>query len=250
MAQPLLTLSIVSHQQARLVNDLLEDLAKFSQVNFEVIVTVNLPEEISSKWQEYHFPIRYIKNAAPRGFAENHNAAFIESEGFYFCVLNPDVRLTRDPFLDLIKDMTQENIGLVAPCVVNVANEVQDSARKFPNFSCLIKRRLFKQRLSDYQIQHNPIYPDWVAGMFMLFRREVFARLGGFDESYFLYCEDIDLCARLKQHGYLVLLDPNVKIIHNAQRDSHRKWKYFFWHVKSLLRYFYRYYSGFYKIRA
>jgi hypothetical protein len=82
-----------------------------------------------------------------------------------------------------------------------------------------------------------PFSPDWVAGMFMLFRNELFREIGGFDERYFLYYEDVDLCFRLRQHGYDVVLVPDARAAHFAQRQSHRNPRYLLWHVRSLVRF-------------
>jgi GT2 family glycosyltransferase len=85
--------------------------------------------------------------------------------------------------------------------------------------------------------QALPFSPDWIAGMFMLFRSELFREVGGFDERYFLYYEDVDLCFRLRQHGYEVILVPDARAVHFAQRQSHRNLRYLLWHVRSLVRF-------------
>ena len=77
------------------------------------------------------------------------------------------------------------------------------------------------------------LYPDWVGGMFMLFSREMFSAIRGFDERYFLYYEDVDLCARLTLRGYKVCLTPKSKVIHQAQRTSHRNLRYLRWHLSA-----------------
>jgi len=80
--------------------------------------------------------------------------------------------------------------------------------------------------------------PDWVGGMFMLFRSDLYKTLGGFDEGYFLYYEDIHLCARLRVAGMRVVLEPKAEIIHDAQRASHRDLRHAWWHATSILRFF------------
>ena len=82
------------------------------------------------------------------------------------------------------------------------------------------------------------LYPDWVAGMFMVLRSETFRAAGGFDEGYFLYYEDVDLCWRLQRSGLRAALLPTVRAIHDARRSSHRKLRYLLWHGKSMLRFF------------
>ena len=75
--------------------------------------------------------------------------------------------------------------------------------------------------------------------MFMVFRTGVFKELGGFDERYFLYYEDVDLCLRLRHAGYEVILLPQVSAIHDARRQSHRNLRYLVIHASSLLRFLY-----------
>ena len=80
-------------------------------------------------------------------------------------------------------------------------------------------------------------YPDWVAGMCMGFRQDVFRMLGGFDEAYFLYYEDVDLCSRVWLSGKKVCVQQQYQVIHQAQRESHRNLRYMKWHVSSILRF-------------
>jgi len=78
-----------------------------------------------------------------------------------------------------------------------------------------------------------------VAGMFMLIPTKIFQRIGGFDERYFLYYEDVDLCARLRVSGHVVRFCPNARVVHEARRQSHRSLRYLRWHITSMLRFFF-----------
>jgi GT2 family glycosyltransferase len=78
---------------------------------------------------------------------------------------------------------------------------------------------------------------EWVAGMFIGFRRDAYARVGGFDERYFLYYEDVDICRRLRSHGYKVVYDTTVSVIHEARRASRRDPRLMGIHAASALRY-------------
>src|SRR5690606_14674162 len=82
-----------------------------------------------------------------------------------------------------------------------------------------------------------PIPVDWAAGMFMLFRAEAFEAIGGFDEGFHLYYEDVDICTRLWIAGWKVMLHPGVQVVHDAQRTSHRNFRYMRWHVSRKARY-------------
>jgi N-acetylglucosaminyl-diphospho-decaprenol L-rhamnosyltransferase len=233
----MISISIVSHGQFELIKNLLDDLEKYCENTIEVLLTINISEDLPENFSYYHFPIILIKNSKPRGFGANHNTAFQKSTQPYFCVLNPDIRLTENPYPQLIEKLNNKNIGIVAPVIIDEKSQLQDSARKFLNFSGLFQR-IFYKKIS----QNNAINPDWVAGMFMLFRKEIYAEINGFDEGYYLYCEDMDICMRLREKSYQVYYDSAVKVIHLAQRHSHQNIRYFIWHIRSLLRYFWKYY--------
>jgi len=227
--------SIVSHGQGKIANLLLDDLdSRCSGLN--VVLTENIPEELPI--QDRQYPLLQIENPAPKGFAANQNQAFRHCDSGWFCVANPDIRLQADPFGRLKAAMGDPRVGLVAPLVVNPGGTIEDSARYFPTPFSLLRKALGK---GDGRFPIDPKRPsavDWTAGMFMLFRSEAFADVGGFDEGFFLYYEDVDICARLWKAGWKVILLPTVSVVHDARRASHTNPKYMRWHVSSMIRYF------------
>ena len=72
----------------------------------------------------------------------------------------------------------------------------------------------------------------------MLFQSAAFLELGGFDERYFLYYEDVDICARLRLAGHEIVVCPWVSVVHAARRESHQKLQYLAWHIASITRFF------------
>lgn len=236
---PTVSVSIVSHLQADLIGDLLADLDRCCRNSpLEVILTLNLPEILPFNSKDFFFTLLVHENTAPMGFAANHNQAFAMSSGKFFCVMNPDIRLNDDAFPPLLTCLQNKEMGAIAPLVVDGSGAVEDSARRFPTPLKILCKALGKCRGSDYVVKNETVFPDWVGGMFMLFRREVFAELGGFNEHYFLYYEDVDLCARLRLRSYEIAICPKAKVIHQAQRGSHKSLKYFRWHLTSMLRFF------------
>ena len=234
-----ISISIVSHLQSSLVKLLLSDIDSFcSNSNIEVILTLNFPEKISFTEQHYFFPIITIKNTMPLGFAANHNQAFARASGQYFCVMNPDIRLNNDPFQPLIACLQDSTIGVAAPLVLNENGQQEDSARCFPTPLKIMCKAFGGCKGSDYVVKKEVVFPDWIAGMFMLFPREVFERLSGFNQRYFLYYEDVDLCGRLALQGYKVALSPEAQVVHLARRESRRNAKYLKWHLVSMLKFF------------
>jgi hypothetical protein len=236
---PNCSISIVSHRQAQLVESLLADIQQYcANDSVEIILTINVEEPLQFDTSVYAFPVQVIRNQSPRGFGANHNAALRSATGDFFCVLNPDIRLTNNPLPALMTCACQVNIGLVAPCVVNKEGSREDSARKFPSVFEIVKK-VFGGKSVLHDGATQPISnPDWVAGMFMLFPKKVFQEIGGFDERFFLYYEDVDLCARLTLAGYRTLLCSTVSVVHDARRSSHKKLRYALVHFASMVRFF------------
>lgn len=235
----MITISIVSHGQGGLVGMALNDLAKFTgEISFEVILTKNIPEELPFSLADFSYPIRVVENSLLKGFGANHNAAFRFAQGDFFCVLNPDIRLTMNPFPTLLDLIHHSDVGVVAPRVVNNFGQREDSERRFPTPWELMKK-IAGGKSAVWSDAHPVSSPDWIAGMFMLFPRSVFEELHGFDERYFLYYEDVDLCARLALAGYKRLVCSDVTVVHDARRSSHGNLRYAAMHLKSIFRFFF-----------
>lgn len=142
---PVITLSIVSHGQAQLIRSLLADLSRLPQHNFEVVITINVPED-ESAYRGYPFSIFIIRNKTPKGFGENHNAAFLQTAANWFAVVNPDIRVHSLNMEVLLMPFENENVAAVAPIVLSKDGNVEDSARKFPTLLRLARRLLLKER--------------------------------------------------------------------------------------------------------
>ena len=235
----LVTVSLVSHGQFSLVLQVLSDLTRLCANDIaEAVLTINIDEAVSLPLDGPAFPVRVLRNIQPKGFGENHNAAFKLATGDFFCVLNPDIRLKDNPFPTLIKMAQQTGVGVVAPRIVNTSGLREDSARRFPTPSELLRKALGgkSEVVTDAP---DASVPDWIAGMFMLFPRSVFEELHGFDERYFLYYEDVDLCARLALAGYKRLVCSDVTVVHDARRSSHGNLRYAAMHLQSIFRFFF-----------
>ena len=222
-----------------LIDNLLHDINKHCRAtSLEFILTFNLDETPSITLDDVGFPVRIIRNTKPLGFAVNQNQAFAHATGQFFCVMNPDIRLNEDPFPALLSCLQNSSVGVVAPVVLGEEGEIEDSARYFPTPFKILCKAFGKCKGSDYVVKNEPIFPDWVGGMFMLFPSELFKQFNGFDQKFFLYYEDVDLCARLRLLGYEVVLCPAARVVHQARRSSHQNFKYLRWHLTSMLRFF------------
>ena len=234
----MITVSIVSHGQGSIVEDLLLDLIPYTEVS-KIILTNNIPENNLTVPEEISDRLLVIENKIPKGFGANHNSAFCHCDSPYYCVLNPDLRVANNPFPELISLLNEDNIFIVAPVMLNPDGEIEDSARKFPSLLGLPLKALgISDGRLNYHLDDGPLLAPWVAGMFMLFKSENYRMLNGFDEEYFLYYEDVDICARSWQLGKAVKLHPGLTIVHEARRASRKDPTYMRWHAASMARYF------------
>lgn len=240
-SQPIITLSIVSHGNKEKVGDLLASLQRReSDTNrFQLIITDNLKDELPALDPSPWASLQILRNERPMGFAENHNRAFEFASGEYYAILNPDLIFERPVFDGLKASLHAHAAGLIAPQIVDEGGGTQDSFRSLPSPFELIRRRLpgyhFQPPLpgSDRLIQ-----PDWIAAMFWLMPSNVYRSLGGMDERYRLYFEDVDFCTRARLRGYKIVVDPSFSVRHDAARSSRRNAYYLFLHTQSAFRFF------------
>lgn len=236
----MLTVSIVSHDQASLMSTCLEDLIACPEVR-RIFITGNLPGSLPVVPATLSRRVTLIENVRPCGFGANHNAAFRHCVTPFYCVLNPDIRLPNNPFPALLGAMEEQPAGLVGPAVLSSAGIIEDSVRHFPTLASLLAKGLSGRSGSyAYELGAKAFPADWVGGMCMLFRSDDFRAVGGFDEDFFLYYEDVDICARLWKAGRRVLACPQAWVIHDARRASRQNFRYMRWHVASLARYLWK----------
>ncbi len=218
-----------------MVERLVESLLECDEVT-QIIVTRNVPEVLLLPACDR---ITLLDNTLPKGFGENHNAAFERIKQPFFCPLNPDISLIDNPFRPLLAELRNTGGGIAAPLVLAPDGVVEDSVRRFPTVASLLHKIGGGQGGRYNPKLNDPIFcPDWVAGMFMLFRSEDYEKLGGFDPKFFLYYEDVDICARARKAGMGLIVCPSVAVIHDARRDSHRSLRHLRWHLASMGRYF------------
>jgi N-acetylglucosaminyl-diphospho-decaprenol L-rhamnosyltransferase len=223
-----------------MVVGLVETLLACDEIS-QIIVTRNISEPLDISDDDR---ITLLDNKLPKGFGANHNAAFRYCKQPFFCPLNPDIALQSNPFSVLLSELEKSKASIAAPLVVAPTGSVEDSVRHFPNMRSLA-RKVSGGTDGRYELKLNdPVFsPDWVAGMCMLFRSADYARLRGFDQGYFLYYEDVDICVRAWKVGLKVIVCPSVAVVHDARRDSHRSLRHLRWHLASMGRYFFKYWG-------
>lgn len=208
--------------------------------------------EDSMRYQFISPQIEYIFNGRNLGYGAGHNLAIekVIGKSDYHLILNPDVEF--DPVvLDRLHDYMQANtkVGLVMPKVFYKNGQLQHLCKKLPSPTDLIMRRfmpspiksLFKKKMEEYELKHkdyNSIMeiPN-LSGCFMFIRTQVFSQIGFFDERYFLYLEDTDLCRRINEN-YYTMYYPEVSIVHGYSKASYRSFKLMKLHLQSSIKYF------------
>ena len=231
----MLTASVVSHGHGQMVVRLVDDLLGCPEVS-RIVITQNIAENTVYP-TDSRLDVR--RNKAPRGYGANHNAALADATAPFVCVLNPDIRLQGNPFPALLRSFDDQSTALSAPKIIGPDGATEDSARRFPTVFSLAAKAFAKDD-GTYSDTTDVLHPDWLAGMFLLMRRETFAKVGGFDEGFYLYYEDVDLCWRLRRAGYQIVQDRTVMVTHDARRESRRSLRFARWHLTSMARYLFK----------
>lgn len=224
-----LVLSLVSHGHRELVQALLQDLARLCSMSVtRVVLTLNVPEPPpippAGGWP---FQLDVRMNQHPMGFGANHNRALEGASERFVGVLNPDVGLRgQDPFVEMVALAGELGVGCVYPQQVDRLGRLQAGERQLPTPWSLLLRRAWSRVETRV---------DWVNAACLVLPQHTWQTLGGFDESYFMYCEDVDLSLRLRLSGK-TLVCAQAKIEHVGQRASGRSLRHLSWHIRSLLR--------------
>jgi len=230
----------------------LDSLSKLSN-KFKVILKNNASND-SVKLKEYCLQnkIYYLDESYGLGFGGNNNYIFNYCQNSlsmtnndYFILINPDVVISDESIEKLIILMKEYMIDL---CGISLYKDeeftLRDfSIRKYPTFITFL-RSLMDSGASYKDIAENSKEPcidmEWAAGSFIAFRADVYASLKGFNENYFMYCEDIDICFRAKKQGFNLKYIPGIKAVHKAQHNNRRLLSaHFFWHLFSALKFLY-----------
>lgn len=226
-----LAVSLVSHGHGSDVALLLRQLAQWSAGSVtRVILTLNIPEPQlppAAPPQGWPFALDVVRNTEPLGFGANHNRALAGATERFVCILNPDVMLlpdSGDALAALCRTAQEPEAGIAYPIQVDDAGVEQDCRRELTTPLSLLQRRLLGRKQQR---------TDWVNAACIVLPTKIWQAVAGFDERFFMYCEDVDLCLRVQIAGWRLLGTP-VHIVHAGQRASGRHWRHLKWHLQSL----------------
>ncbi len=189
--------------------------------------------------------IEYLFVGKNIGFGAAHNLVIEKISSDFHLILNPDIVFSSSIISSLINELYENpNVAFVTPKVLYPSVKPQYICRKHPTLFDLLNRKLkiskeqfFNREYRDRDLQ-KPFYPDFIHGCFMLFKTTDFKNLKGFDERFFLYMEDADICRRIDEIGKKKLYYPKVEIIHHHQQGSSKSLKLFIIHTSSAIKYF------------
>lgn len=202
----------------------------------EVFVVDNASDDGSVEMVKAKFPaVRLIENPTNVGFARANNAALKLAQGRYLLLINPDTIVQEDTLKEMLRFLDEHpDVGLAGCKILNPDGTFQLACRRsFPTpwvaftkifgLSALFPRaRVFGKYNLTY-LSPDETYPvDAVSGSFMMVRREVYDKVGGLDEAFFMYGEDLDWCYRIRQAGYAVYYVHSTQIIHFKGESTRR----------------------------
>ena len=229
-----LSIIIVCYKGWDRLNKCLDALTSFSGVKFKtevIVVDNNSGGETFSK-TETRFPkFRFIRNEINGGFGNGCNLGAKNATGEFFLFLNPDT-VASETAIGKLLDTAKQNpeFGIVSCRQVNEKGKESNAVGQFPSLINLtgFQRAIFRKRLSAFGHQKPNTgvrtqyldFPDWVSGSVILMRNNTFKMLGGFDENFWMYFEDVDLCRRLRNNNEEIAFCRDVTIVHNHGGSS------------------------------
>jgi len=179
-------------------------------------------------------PVEVLALSENNGFGAGCNAGWRRGQAPFVLFMNPDASIDEESLRRLVDVLeTADDVGLVGPRILEPDGSLAFSQRRFPLLRSTYARALFLHRLfpraawTDELVRDPGSYeragsPDWVSGACMLVRRSVLEEIGGFDERFFLYCEDKDLCRRIRAAGHDVRYEPGATVRHRGGASAPR----------------------------
>ena len=229
---------VVSHGSAR---ELAESLPALRPQVDELVVIANVPGSVPPG-------VEAVENEFPLGFAANLNKGFALTTGEALLAVNPDAAPEPGAVAALAALMaSRPRCGVAGPQMIYPDGRPQPSRRRFPTVTGTIVRRTPLRKVV-HQRRHyhldepqpgSPVETDWMLGGFLLLRRSMLDELGGFDEGFRLYGEDIDLQYRAMRAGWERWYVPEAVVRHDHQAETDKRWltRRTLWHWAGILRF-------------
>jgi GT2 family glycosyltransferase len=235
---------VVSHDNAGEVATLLPALTP--QVD-EIVLVANTPDSLGTVPDD----VDVLVNASPLGFAANVNRGAAVTDSEHVLTVNPDA-VPRDGAVGALREFMDAHprCGVAGPRMVYPDGTLQPSRRRFPTvLGTLVRRTPIRRMFDPYKLQRRhynlgddpsePVPADWMLGGFLLLRRAMLEELGGLDEGFRLYGEDIDLCYRAAKAGWETWYVPQAVVEHghDAVTDRMLLTRRTLWHWRGIFRF-------------
>ncbi len=232
-----LSIIIVNYNVKEFLQNLLNSIEKAVQnLSNEIIVVDNASEDGSVELLKSKYSsIKIIENKTNLGFGKANNQALKISEGRYILLINPDAIVSEDTITKMIEFIEQNDDAGLAGCkILNPDGTLQLACRRsFPgpwNSFCKVtglsnifpNSRLFARYNLTYLNENETYEVDAISGSFMMMKREVYEKVGGFDEQFFMYGEDLDFCYRVQKAGFKVFYVHSTQVIHYKGESTKR----------------------------
>lgn len=198
------------------------------------------------KFLSKYSDVVYIGTGENLGFGAGHNKIISLINSQYHAIVNPDIVLQEDALSSIIQYMNgNKQVGMIIPQITDEQGNLQPVYRKeltiFDMFIRMFCKKMFKNRKESHTLQDRDYSRQFQVpfgqGSFLVIRSDLFKALRGFDEGYFMYLEDADLCRRVNLVSKLVFV-PEAKVIHKWEQGSHKSWRLFKHHLASTKYYF------------
>ncbi len=232
-----LSIIIVNYNVKVFLQNLLDSILKASkEIQTEIIIVDNASDDGSVEFLKENYPsVKLIVNSTNLGFGKANNIALREAKGKFILLLNPDTIVAEDTFIKMINFFNENSEAGLAGCkILNPDGTLQLPCRRsFPGpwtsftkvtgLSTLFpKSRIFARYNLTYLDENQTYEVDAISGSFMMMRKEVYEKIGGFDEQFFMYGEDLDLCYRIQKAGFKVYYVHSTQIIHYKGESTKR----------------------------
>jgi len=232
-----LSIIIVNYNVKEFLQNLLHSIEKASlNISHEIIIVDNASDDGSVELISEKFPsVRLIANTENLGFGKANNQALKIASGKYLLLINPDTIVSEDTLDKMISFFENNSDAGLAGCkILNPEGSLQLACRRsFPGpwtsfckvtgLSTLFpKSKLFARYNLTYLDENKTYEVDAISGSFMMMRKETYDKVGGFDEEFFMYGEDLDLCYRIQQAGFKVFYSHTTQIIHYKGESTKR----------------------------
>jgi N-acetylglucosaminyl-diphospho-decaprenol L-rhamnosyltransferase len=215
----------------------------------DIVVADNGSRDNSLEMLEQQHPDVKVVHLPNPGYGGGMNGAAKELSNEYLFILNPDAMLRPGSVKTLVETLIREpHAGIVGPRIVDSDDHLYPSARRFPSYfdsighatvGLVTKNNPWSRRYQAYDLKYDEERKaDWVSGAAMLTRRNAYDAVNGFDDSYWMYMEDVDLCFRMHKAGWDVWFQPNATVFHvGGVSTSQVPFKLLAAHHRSLARF-------------